>query len=187
MTRTDQNGARSEAKSAWTVVVVYEDPAARERAMGFGDQLVGRFWAGLEFDLRWWAFAQLEGADSAKAAADEAARADLVVFVAHPEGDFPPAVKVWTETWLSQRGDREGVLVGLLEPVLGAGGQEGPKHHFLRNAAHHGAMDYLTEMPQDISRSIPDSLDSYTERAEQVTSLLDNILHQQAPPPSLLA
>ena len=48
-------------------------------------------------------------------------------------------------------------------------------------------MDYLTEMPQDISRSIPDSLDSYTERAEQVTSLLDNILHQQAPPPSLLA
>ena len=78
------------------------------------------------------------------------------------------------------------MLVGLLEPVVGAGGQEGEKHHYLRHAAHHGAMDYLTEVPQDISRPIPDSLDSYTERADQVTSLLDNILHQQAPPPSLL-
>jgi len=48
-------------------------------------------------------------------------------------------------------------------------------------------MDYLKEMPQDISRSIPDSLDSYTERADQVTHLLDNIMHQQAPPPHLLS
>ena len=49
-----------------------------------------------------------------------------------------------------------------------------------------GAMDYLTEVPQDISRSIPDSLDSYTERADQVTGLLANILQQQPPPPILL-
>ena len=175
-----------EAKAAWSVVVVYEDPAARERAVGFCDQLVGRFWAGFDFDLRWWPFAQLEDADSAKAAANEAARADLIVFAANPEGDFPWAVKSWTASWLSQRGDHEGMLVGLLEHVPGTGGPEGPKHHFLRNAAHHGAMDYLTEMPQDISRSIPDSLDSYTERADQVTSLLDNILRQQTPPPSFL-
>jgi hypothetical protein len=47
-------------------------------------------------------------------------------------------------------------------------------------------MDYLTEVPQDISRSIPDSLDSYTERADQVTGLLANILQQQPPPPILL-
>ena len=77
------------------------------------------------------------------------------------------------------------MLVGLLEPAGGTAGREGQKHHYLRNAAHHGAMDYLTEVPQDISRSIPDSLDSYTERADQVTRLLDNILHQQAPPPHL--
>jgi hypothetical protein len=41
-------------------------------------------------------------------------------------------------------------------------------------------------VPQDISRSIPDSLDSYTERADQVTGLLANILQQQPPPPILL-
>ena len=41
-------------------------------------------------------------------------------------------------------------------------------------------MDYLTHVPQDIARAIPDSLDSYSKRADQVTSLLDEILRQQA-------
>lgn len=186
MTRTEENGARLEAKAAWSVVVVYEDPASCERAVGFCDQLVSRFWAGFEFNLNWLPFAQLEDSDSAKAAAEKAALADLIVFAANSEGDFPWPVKAWIETWLNQRGDREGMLVGLLEPAGGTSGREGEKHRFLRNAAHHGAMDYLTEVPQDISRSIPDSLDSYTERADQVTGLLANILHQQPPPPSLV-
>jgi hypothetical protein len=48
-------------------------------------------------------------------------------------------------------------------------------------------MDYLTQLPHDIAHEAPDSIDSYTRRAEQMTSLLDGILHQQAPPPHLLA
>jgi hypothetical protein len=187
MTRTEQNGAGLEAKAAWSVVVVYEDPAACECAVRFCDQLVNRFWTGFEFNLSWWQFAQLEDADSAKAAAEKAVLADLVVFAANSEVDLPRHIKAWIETWLDQRGEREGMLVGLIEPAGGAGVQEGEKHHFLRNTAHHGAMDYLTEVPQDISRSIPDSLDSYIERADQVTGLLANILHQRPPPPSLLA
>jgi hypothetical protein len=46
-------------------------------------------------------------------------------------------------------------------------------------------MDYLKHVPQDITLSLPDSLDSYTQRADQLTSLLDDILHQQSPPPNL--
>jgi hypothetical protein len=184
MTRTQENGARLEARAAWSVVVVYEDRTACERAARFCDQLVNRFWAGFEFDLHWRPFAQLEDPDSAKATALAAALADLIVFAANPEGDFPWPVKAWVEAWLKQRGTREGILVGLLEPAGGTCGQEGGKQYFLRNAAHRGAMDYLTGMPQDISRSFPDSLDKYTERADQVTGLLANILHQQPPPPS---
>ena len=187
MTRTEQNGTRLEPKSAWSVVVVYEDATACEPAVRFCDQLVKRFWAGFEFDLSWWPFTQLEQVESAEAAADKAALADIIVVAANPEGDFPLPVKAWVETWLNQRGDREGILVGLLEPTGSDTNREGRKHHYLLNAAHHGAMDYLTDMPQDISRSIPDSLDSYTERADQVTHLLDNIMHQQAPPPHLLS
>ena len=45
MTRTNENAAVLESKAAWSVVVVYEDAVARERAVTFCDQLVTRFWA----------------------------------------------------------------------------------------------------------------------------------------------
>jgi hypothetical protein len=135
--------------------------------------------------VNWWAFALLDQAVAAKDAAEKAAQADLIVFSASPEGDFPLPVKAWVETWLNQRGEREGMLVGLMEQAAGAGDPRGQKHHFLRKAALHGAMDYLTKVPQGMAFSIPDSFDSYTERADQVTSLLDDILHQQPPPPHL--
>jgi hypothetical protein len=185
MTRTSENGKQQEAKAAWSVVVVYEDAAARERAVTFCDQLVSRFWQRFEFEVGWWSFAMLEATGGAKAAAEKAVCADLIAFATDPEGDFPQPVKTWVETWLTRRGDREGMLVGLLEPVIGTGGIEGRKHYYLRHAAHHGAMDYLTQVPQDIAFPIPDSLESYTQRADQVTRLLDGILHQQASPPHL--
>jgi hypothetical protein len=185
MTRTEENGA-VEVKAAWSVAVVYEDPTACERAVSFCNQMANRFWAGFELNLSWWPFAQLEEADLARDAAKKAAFADVVVFAVNSGGDFTWPVKAWIETWLDQRGEREGILVGLLEPAGGAGGGEKQKHCFLRNAAHRGGMDYLTEVPQDFSRSIPDSLDWYSERAGQVTCLLTNILHQRPPPPSLL-
>jgi hypothetical protein len=185
MTRTNENEAGLETKAAWSVVVVYEDAAARERAVTFCDQLIKRFWAKCEFDVSWWPFALLDQTPATKDATERAAQADVIVLSATPEGDFPLPVKAWVEAWLNRRGDREGMLVGLMEPVPGTSDREGEKHHYLRNAAHHGAMDYLTQIPQDISRLIPDSLDSYTKRADQVTSLLDDILRQQTPPPPL--
>jgi hypothetical protein len=186
MTRAKENGARLEPKAAWSVVVVYEDPATRERAVGFCNQLVKRFWTRFEINVSWWSFALLEECPAAKEAAERAARADLIVFSAAPEGDFPAQVKDWIETWLIRRGDREGMMAGLLEPADNSTAREGPRHVCLRNAARRAAMDYLTQVPQDISRSIPDSLESYTARADQVTSLLDDILRRQTPPPHLL-
>jgi hypothetical protein len=185
MTRTNDSESALETKTGWSVVVVYEDAATRERAVAFCDQLVSRFWAKCEFDMSWWPFTLLSQAPATEEAAERAAQADLIVFSVTPEGDFPLLVKAWVESWLNRRGEREGMLVGLIEQDADTGYREGPKHHYLRKAAHYGAMDYLTQVPPDISRSIPDSLDSYTERADQVTSLLDGILHQQAPPPQL--
>jgi hypothetical protein len=185
MTSTNETGSGLEKKASWSVVVVYEDGTARERAVTFCDQLVSRFWAKCEFDVSWWSFALLDQAPANEAAAQRATQADVVVFSTTPEGDFPQPVKAWLEAWIGQRGDREGMLVGLIEQAAGAGDWEGQKQHYLRKAAHHGAMDYLTQVPPDLALSIPDSLDSYTERADQVTSLLDDILHQPPPPPRL--
>ena len=186
MTRISENGARLGAKTARSVVVVHEDAAARERAVEFCDQLVRRFWARFEFEVSWCSFAQLEEAGQAKAAAEKAAGADLVVFCATPEGDFPLVLKGWVERWLRLRGEREGMLVGLVDPANGTHVAEGPKHHWLRGAARRLGMDYLTQVPHDLSRTMPDSLDSYTSRADQVTGLLADILRRQTPPPGPL-
>jgi hypothetical protein len=185
MTRTNDSGSVLETKTGWSVVVVYEDAATRECAVTFCDQLVSRYWAKCEFDVSWWSFALLEESTTAKEAAEKAARAELIIVSARPGGDFPSPLKAWIESWLGERGDREGTLAGLVEGTGSPNVEEGQKHRCLRSAAHRGAMDYVTQLPQDIARSMPDSLDSYTERADQVTSLLDDILCQQTSPSSI--
>jgi len=185
MTRNDEYEARSEAKAAWSVVAVYEDTAAREQAVDFCDQLVKRFWARFEFEVSWWSFSLLQKEHVAMEAAEKAARADLVILSSLRQEDLPVPVKGWIESWLSRRGDREGILAGLMGPGAVGSGLEAPRHLYLRQVAHRGAMDYLTQVPQDISRSIPESPDLYTTRAAQVTNVLNEILHHQAPPPVL--
>ena len=186
MTRNNEYEAGAEAKAAWSVVVIYEDTAAREQAVDFCDQLVKRFWASFEFEVSWWSFGLLQNEPVAMEAAEKAARADLVILSALQHEDFPVRVKGWMESWLSRRGDREGILAGLLGPGLAESGLEAPQHLYLRQVAHRGAMDYLTQVPQNILRSIPESPESYTTRAAQVTSVLDEILHQQAGPPVMV-
>ena len=167
-------------------MVVYEDSAARERAVVFCDQLVRRYWECFEFEVGWWSFAMLGQAEVIKEASENAARANLIVVSTTPEGDFPAPIKAWVEATLRLRGDREGMLAGLMEPPASPSGWEGKKHNYLRNAAHRGSMDYLTQVPPEIAQPIPDSIESYSERAQQMTSVLDGILHQPAPPPHLL-
>jgi hypothetical protein len=183
MTRINEHEARLEARTAWSVVVVYEDGPAREQAVAFCDQLVNRFWARFRFDVNWWSFSLLQKEPTAAEAAEKAAQADLIILSSLQPEDFPAPVKAWIESWLNRRGDREGMLAGLMDPGAVLSGREAQKHHYLRQVARRAAMDYLTQLPQNIWHSIPESLDSYTERAAHVTSVLDEILHQHAPPP----
>jgi hypothetical protein len=182
MTRINENEAGSEPKAAWSVTVVYDDAAAREQAVDFCDQLVKRFWTRFEFDVSWWSFSMLQQEPVATEAAERAARANLIVFASTLPGDFPLSVQGWVESWLNRRGDREGILAGLMDPGADLSGREGQKHNYLRRVAHRAAMDYLTQVPHSIWRSIPESLDSYAERAVQVSSVLDEILHHPGPP-----
>jgi hypothetical protein len=72
--------------------------------------------------------------------------------------------------------------VGLADPGSGLSEYCPPKFVYLRAAAHRAGMDYWTSIPQNLARSVPDSLDSYSERATQVTTLLDEILHYHPVP-----
>ncbi len=171
-----------EGKALWSVVVAYEDTGMREEAVAFCDDLVERFWTQCSFEISWWPFTLFQEDPASMEATQKAAEADLIILATRPEGELSAPVQMWIESWLRLRGDREGALVGLLEPGADWSRRTNPKQAYLRNVAHRAGMDYLTEVPQNMSRGFPESLDSYTERADQVTSLLDEILRTQPPP-----
>ncbi len=172
-------------KAVWSVVVIYDTQDTREAAMIFCDQLVQRFWQDSEFDISWWETGKLQEPVSAENARRRATAADLVIFALPPEGDLGVQVQSWVHTWVTDRGDREGAVVGLVNEKSHGSLEAAKAEQFLRRVAHQAGMDYLTQVPQSISWQIPESLESCTERAQQVTSVLDDILHQSPPPPTI--
>jgi hypothetical protein len=172
-------------RRAWSVVVVYEDPESRQEAVRFCDQLVGEMWGQNGLEVGWWSFASLAEAMLAGEATAKAIVADVIVFATQPDGELPMPVKSWVESWVNRRGEREGTLFGLLEPNRGsASACAADKFAYLRSAAHRAGLDYLTQVGENLWHSIPDSIESFSERAEQMTDLLDDILRHWLSPPA---
>lgn len=177
----------SALKQTSRVVVVYENAATREQALSFCEHLARESIVGAPLDPRWFSFASLANEPQyASEAAEVAATADVIVFSFTSAGDFPEELKAWIERALGKRTKREGALAGLVidrprDAIEGAC----VKEIYLRHAAHRAWMDYLSQENPTTGRAIPDSIDSFNERAGQVTSVLDQILqtHPPTPPP----
>jgi hypothetical protein len=171
-------------KAKWSVLAVYENGDARQAAVQFCDSLVQRFWSEFGFDLGWCDWTELEQSVSARESGKRAQEADLIV-VAPSQGTIPSPVKSWLELALKQRGDREGVLVGLPRPEGELCASAAGTQAYLRKLAHEAGMDYLTAVPECLPTNVPESADAYTQRATQVTSVLDSILrYSPLPPPA---
>jgi hypothetical protein len=169
-------------KTAAQVVIVYEDNGTRDEALKFFDQLVKRFWSRCEFDLAWVSFSDLDSEASLQTAIDKAAKSALIIFSVLPNHEIPFSVRAWVEAWVTRRAEREGVIVGLKDPGNSMVGGASSNYRYLRGIALRAGMDYLTQLPETINHAIPDSLDSVSKRACQVTSVLDQILQKKTPP-----
>jgi hypothetical protein len=168
-------------KATRSITVVYQNASSRDKAVDFCDRMINQFWAQCEFEVGWWPFEMLDQPRSAKEAMEKAATADLIVFSCERECEMPRHVGAWIESWVSRRGDREGSLAHLCDPEQGAT----EKDVYLRAVAHRAGMDYLTGVPQELAHCIPDSLESYSERASHVTGVLEGILKHHLTPPRL--
>jgi hypothetical protein len=171
----------------WSVAVVYENTEMRQRAMQVCDHLIHRFWSEIEFDLKWWRFDFLQDEVLSQRAASQVSVADVVIVAAAVEGKLPAGVGAWLERSLSRREEREGMFIAL----LGAG--DNPFHRpdvsmdaVLRRLAHRAGMDYFTEAPAALPGSLPDSLENYSQRAEEHTTIIESILKHAPRPPLLL-
>jgi hypothetical protein len=173
-----------ENKESWVVVVLYDDAATRQRAMAVCDHLAQRFWAEVDLKFHWWRTDFLEDAGMAATATHNSREADFILVCIQPEGEISVEVRQWFEAWISQREGREGALIDLVAEAGTSPLAAHRKRLYLREVAHRAGMDYLAHFPAVVNRSLPDSFESASLRASQVTTLLDDILHH-APPPTL--
>lgn len=173
----------SAGDEAWSVVVLYEDKASRERALVTCDRLVKRFLKEVGFDFHWWRLDFLVDPGMARTAALDAREADIIIFSLVPEGELSPNVLQWVEQWADQRGDREGMLLGLPHAATPGAAPVTRKQFRLREIASRAGLDYVTHFPPQFSGVLPDSWQSAETRADQVTAVLDEILNRLPPPP----
>lgn len=165
------------------VVIIYENPSIRDRAVQFCERLTEERQLPTA-DMEWWSFPVLSHPKTSGNTVEKAANAEVIIFAMESSGDLPDDIKLWIEKWLNKRGEREGALVGLLNH------EEAPhrvatfREIYLRHTARRAGMDYLSHAAPTETRAIPDSIDSFSERADAVTSVLDNILQKptNAPP-----
>jgi hypothetical protein len=178
---TNKNEAKSPRGKC--VVVIYETPAVREQAVRFCERLAAEQKSGA-LEMNWWSFQLLSHPAMRTDAVVKAAAADVVVFAMHAGGDLPEEIKLWIEHWLNKRGEREGALVGLMKPEEPAE-MASFREIYLRHAARRAGMDYLSHSSPTVGKAIPDSIDSFSERAGRMTSVLANILHKHPHSPRL--
>ncbi len=175
---------QNKLRPAKAVAVIYEDSSIRERAVHFCGRLI-EAQRSPELNLDWWSFQLLDDSSMADSAVEKAARADIVVFAMEARGDLPERIKLWIEKWLNKRGEREGAIVGLLHRDEGWHSVASFREIYLRHAARRAGMDYLSHAAPTLRRAMPDSIDSFSERAGRMTSVLDGILQARpAVPPS---
>ena len=135
-------------KPKLSVIALHDDGQARETAIVFCDQLVHRFWADCDIEVRWLPFALLLDEIMAAEAVAKAAEAQLILFATRDR--IPNHVERWIQQWLLIRNDREGILVGLLASQSNSPSPDTDTHSYLREIAHRAGMDYLTGVPQTI-------------------------------------
>jgi hypothetical protein len=91
-----------------------------------------------------WAFSTLRMNELQEIAAEEAALSDLVIIAARPAEGLPPEVKSWIEKWLQLKGDRQVVLVALLDRTYD--GAPNPVSAYLQQVAQRGRVELLVEL-----------------------------------------
>lgn len=168
-------------KPSWAVAVMFEDECTQKEGVAFCDGLVERFWSKCGFDFSWWSIPDLDQPGVWEDSLDRASRADILIATMEP-GRETELLRAWLEQWRLRRGDREGAVIGLKDPCAGLECRVSEKHARLREAAHQAGLDYLTDMPESLEDLLPASLDSYSQRAEQMSGLLAHILERPTPP-----
>jgi hypothetical protein len=129
-----------------TVLSAYEDAATATRGVQYCKNL-GRY-LGSEclITQQVWLFNEFRVSKLAEIAAEEAARADVIVISAHHAVTVPGELRSWIELWLGLRGKTPAVLVALLDPL--ARGTPTAIEEYLQEVAQRSGLELIFELDE---------------------------------------
>jgi hypothetical protein len=180
---TDRVEDQTGEKETCVVVVIYEDAVTRQRAMAACDFLMQQLWSEVEFDFHWWRADFLQHAIMAHAAAKQAVEADFLIYCSGTQSECSSTVKSWFNSWAGNRHGRDGLLLNLTTTNLTNTNTAPPVETFLRGVARRAMLDYFATGSQTLTGTLPSSFEEAEQRASEMSSVLDEILHPQPRPP----
>jgi len=132
------------------VSAAYEDRATEGRVNDFCQSLSRDLGQQCEIGRGMWPASELRLPQLRSIAADDAARADLIIISVHPAESLSDEMKGWVDQWLKRKDRRAAVLLALFDPV--SRGVSSAMAAYLQAVARRGSMEFVAlsqETPED--------------------------------------
>jgi hypothetical protein len=148
-------GASVRPKSAFRVVMAYDDFIAGKRAMDACNFLVFQLGGEIELRSSMWKFDILRNAKLNQIAVDDAIEADVIIVASAPNAGLPEEVRNWIDGWVSQKRGQTAALVALLDFTGGDDTASTLAYAFLKGAAASADIDFLPQEIRSIEKKMP--------------------------------
>src|SRR5262245_57031790 len=149
------NATPWDQKVPFHLLVAYEDPGTRDRALHLSHHLSKQLAEDYDFHCSWWKFNHLTNAVLHEQAASAAREANMIVIAVQARPSPPSIQTEWLRSWLSHRQTSKAALVALVaSPESGQAGDIGKTTEFLRDLAESAGMDFFNhsfELPKKSS------------------------------------
>ncbi|HYG24124.1 MAG TPA: hypothetical protein VEH04_15195 [Verrucomicrobiae bacterium] len=154
-------------------VILFETPTARDALLKGSPCHM----ADLSEESVWAALPSVKDAEAEKTMRNALA-AGTVIVAASANGDFPTDFKLWLERWSNKR-STPGTLIAFFYDRK-VTDLASVKELYLRQASQSAGMEFKRDMPLRFAAPVPDSIDTFSHRAGQMTSVLDGILSHRS-------
>jgi len=139
-------------KIPFHLLVAYEDPGTRDRALHLSHHLSKQLAADYDFHCSWWKFNHLANTILHQQAAHAATEANMIVVAVQARATPPPIQAEWLRSWLPRRSKNKAALVALVAtPETGQPSDVAKTTEFLQALAKSAGMDFFNhsfELPK---------------------------------------
>ncbi len=137
-------GPAWDQKVPFHLLVAYEDPPTRDRALHLSHHLSRQLAEDYDFHCSWWKFNHLTNEILHEQAAHAAAEANMIVLAVKARPTPPPVQTEWLRTWIPRRQATDAALVALVAiSETGKPADVASTTGFLRDLAKSAGLDFF--------------------------------------------